>query len=158
MKTPALTRYGCVPAVIALGLLHVVGQIPAHAVEADDPLSKRALDARLRALCTEIQAALPVPDDGLLEAMGRAAAEHRRSEAEAAAAREALGKLQRAKGLVDHAKRKWIGGAEQGIAKAGEALRKAANDKEREAARQQLAHWQADKEAGIKSQHEGNKP
>ena len=151
MKTLGLPRYGCIPAVIACGLLHIAGRIPAHAVEADDPLSISALDARLRALRAEIQAALPVPDDRLLAAMDQAAADHRRSEAEAAAARESLGKLQSAKGLVDHAKRKWLGGAEQGIAKAGEALRKAANDKEREAARQQLAHWQADKEAGIKA-------
>lgn len=151
MKTPALPRYGRVPAVIACGILHVVGSIPAHAFEADDPLSQGALETRLRVLRGEIQAALPAPDATRLAAIEQAAAAQRRCEAEAAVAGDALGKLQSAKGLVDHAKRKWIGGAAQGIAKAEEALRRAAGEAEREAARQQLAHWQADKEAGIKA-------
>lgn len=151
MKLHPIPCHGGLPAIIACSLLQVAATVPARAAEPPDGLSQAGLDARLRALRAEIQAALPVPDAARLEAIEQAAAGQRRCEAEAAAARDALGKLQSAKGLVDHARRKWIGGAEEGIAKAAEALRKATSDAEREAARQQLAHWQADKEAGLKA-------
>ena len=52
---------------------------------------------------------------------------------------------------MDHAKGKWIGGAEKGIAQAEAALKKAATDAEREAAKKDLAKWQANKEDGIKA-------
>jgi hypothetical protein len=62
-----------------------------------------------------------------------------------------LGKVGTAKALVDHANGKWLGGAAKGIAAAEAALKKATNDAEREAAKKDLAKWQADKEAGLKA-------
>ena len=53
--------------------------------------------------------------------------------------------------MVDHAKGKWIGGAEKGIAQAEAALKKATTEAEREAAKKELAKWQANKEDGIKA-------
>ena len=52
---------------------------------------------------------------------------------------------------MDHAKGKWIGGAEKGIAEAEAALKKATTDAEREAAKKDLAKWQANKEDGLKA-------
>ena len=55
------------------------------------------------------------------------------------------------KALVEHAKGKWIGGAEKGIAQAEAALKKATTDAERDAAKKDLAKWQANKEDGLKA-------
>ena len=66
-----------------------------------------------------------------------------------AAAQQPLDKIEGAEGLVGHRKGKWIGGAEKGIAAAEAALKKATTDAEREAAKKDLAKWQADMEAGA---------
>ena len=60
-------------------------------------------------------------------------------------------RFKRQKALVDHAKGKWIGGAEKGIAEAEAALKKATTEAEREAAKKDLAKWQANKEDGLKA-------
>ena len=75
----------------------------------------------------------------------------RRPGPDANAAQQPLEKIEGAKALVGHAKGKWLGGAEQGIAAAAAALKKATTDAEREAAQKELAKWQADKEAGLKA-------
>ncbi|MGB1130190.1 MAG: hypothetical protein ACPG4K_09065, partial [Haloferula sp.] len=59
------------------------------------------------------------------------------------------GKVGQAKGLVDHAKGKWIGGAEQGIAKAKAQLKNAKTDDEKKAAEAELANWEKNKEEGL---------
>jgi len=53
--------------------------------------------------------------------------------------------------LVEHAKSKWIGGAEDAIASATDALKKATTDAERAAARKNLHAAQADREAGFQA-------
>ena len=73
------------------------------------------------------------------------------AEAQANAAQQSLSKIQGARALVDHAKGKWIGGAEKGIAAAEAALKKATTEAEREAAKKDLAKWQANKEDGLKA-------
>ena len=75
----------------------------------------------------------------------------KKAQAEADAAQKELGKINGAKALVDHAKGKWIGGAEKGIAQAEAALKKATTAAEREAAKKDLAKWQANKEDGLKA-------
>jgi hypothetical protein len=70
---------------------------------------------------------------------------------QANAAQAELGKIGGGKALIDHAKNKWIGGAEKGIAEAKEALGKATTDADREAANKKLAEWQANKEEGVKA-------
>ncbi|MCB9880074.1 MAG: hypothetical protein H6835_20975, partial [Planctomycetes bacterium] len=64
------------------------------------------------------------------------------------AAQKALGAVAAAQGLVNHAKGKWIGGAEKGIAAAQEKLRQAKTAAERAAATKELADWEENLNAG----------
>ena len=105
----------------------------------------------LKALQAEIGKAVPNVNEQNKTAFQKARGATKAAEAEANAAQQALGKIQGAKALVDHAKGKWIGGAEKGIAQAEAALKKATTEAEREAAKKDLAKWQANKEDGIKA-------
>jgi hypothetical protein len=105
----------------------------------------------LQSLKAEITPALPVADERKKAAFQEAREAVKKATAEATAAQQSLGKVQTAKALIDHAKGKWIGGAEKGIAQAEAALKKAATDADREAAKKDLAKWQANKEDGIKA-------
>ena len=106
---------------------------------------------QLKALQAEISKALPAVDEQKKAAYLKAREAEKAAEAELKAAQQGLGKIQTAQALVAHAKGKWIGGAEKGIAKAQEMLKKATTDAEREAAQKELAKWQANKEDGIKA-------
>jgi len=84
------------------------------------------------------------------EKVGNVAAE---AEAKAAAAQKELGQIGAAMGLIDHAKGKWIAGANKNIASAQEALKNAKTASEREAAKSSLVAAQknlADGEAALK--------
>jgi hypothetical protein len=103
----------------------------------------------LNALRAEIEKALPTVDPRLTADFQRAREALKKAEAEAEEAQKVFGKIGAAKGLVDHAKGKWIGGAEKGIAQAEAALKKATTDAERETAKAELAKWQKNKEDGL---------
>jgi len=105
----------------------------------------------LKALQAEITKALPVVVEQKKTALATAREATKAAEKAADTAQQALGKVQTAKALVDHAKGKWIGGAEKGIAQAEAALKKASTDAQREAAKKDLAKWQANKEDGLKA-------
>lgn len=105
----------------------------------------------LAALQAEIGKALPVVAESRKAALQKAREATLAAEAAAERAQAALGKIQGAKGLVEHAKGKWIGGADKGIAQAQAALKKATTEAEREAAKQDLARWQANREDGLKA-------
>ncbi len=105
----------------------------------------------LDALQKDIAKALPKIDEQKKAAYLKAREAEKAAEAEVKAAQDALSKVNTANALVDHAKGKWIGGAEKGIAQAEAALKKATTEAEREAAQKDLAKWQANKEAGIKA-------
>jgi len=107
--------------------------------------------AMLTALRAEIAKALPVVDEQRKSAYLKAREAERAAQALVNAAQQSLHKVQQAAALVDHAKGKWIGGAEKGIAAAEAALKKATTEAEREAARKELAKCQADKDAGLKA-------
>lgn len=129
-----------------------VSKRPASPVRnADGNVMGKPYEDQLASLQQEIKAALPTIGDAQRSALEKAREMTRAAEVEAKRTQEALGKLQSAKALVDHAKGKWIGGAEKGIAQAQAALEKARTDPEREAAKKNLAKWQADKEAGLKA-------
>jgi hypothetical protein len=102
-------------------------------------------------LQAEIDAALPKIDEPQKAAVQKVRDVVKVAEKEANATQQSLNKTKEAKALVDHAKGKWIGGAEKGIAQAEAALKKAATEAEREAAKKELAKWQANKEDGIKA-------
>lgn len=57
-------------------------------------------------------------------------------------AKKGMAEYNTAKALVGHAKGKWIGGANKGIAEASAKLKKAKTAAEKEAAQKELAHWQ----------------
>ena len=105
----------------------------------------------LKGLAAEVSKSLPVADERKKAAFQEAREAVKKATAEANAAQQPLNKIQTARALVDHAKGKWIGGAEKGIAQAEAALKKATTEAEREVAKKELAKWQADKEAGIKA-------
>ena len=83
----------------------------------------KQLEARYAATFTALQAeitkALPSVSEQKKAALQKARDAVKAAEAEANAAQQSLSKIQGAKGLVDHAKGKWIGGAEKGIAAGG---------------------------------------
>ena len=105
----------------------------------------------LKALQAEITKTLPVVVEQEKSALQKAREATKAAEKAADAAQQSMGKVQAAKGLVEHAKGKWIGGAEKGIVQAQAALKKATTDAQREAAKKELAKWQANKEDGIKA-------
>ncbi|MDT8390313.1 MAG: hypothetical protein RRC34_07375 [Lentisphaeria bacterium] len=119
------------------------------------PLSEtgQRLEARyaeqLETLKQEIVKALPTVDDQKKAAYMQARDTETAAEAELNEAGKLLGAIKAAQGAVGHAKGKWIGGAEKGIAETEAKLKKAATEAEREALMQELAKWRQNKEDGL---------
>ena len=157
MKLKKVSGIGCLVAVLTTGMSFGIAAAPAKNAKPQTPLTAdgERVQARystlLSALREEIAKELPKVDPAQLAALQKAVAEVKSAEAEASKAKDSLGKIQAAKGLVDHAKGKWIGGADKGIAQADAALKKATTDAQREAAKQDLAKWQANKADGLKA-------
>lgn len=107
--------------------------------------------ARLEALRTEIVAALPKLGEREKADYQKAIEAENEVEAQLARARAGLGEVGKAEGLVAHAKGKWIGGADKGIAGAQAQLQKAKTDAERKAAEDELAKWQKNREEGTQA-------
>jgi hypothetical protein len=105
----------------------------------------------LTALQAEIGRAVPVVDEAKKAAFQAAREVVKKAEAAVNAAQQQLGKVGTAEALVGHAKGKWIGGAEKGIAETGAALKKATTDDERKAAQDELEKWRKNKEDGLKA-------
>jgi hypothetical protein len=103
----------------------------------------------LDALVADIKKAIPTISEAKIAASTQARDAVQKATAEVEAAQAALGKISQGKTLIDHAKGKWIGGAEKGIAQAQEALKKATTDAEKAAAQKQLQVAEADKQAGL---------
>lgn len=106
---------------------------------------------QVKALQAEIAGALPKIDEPQKAAFVSARDAVKKAESALNAAQQQLGKIGTAKALVEHAKGKWIGGAEKGIAAATAALKKATTDAAREAAQKDQATWQKNKEDGLKA-------
>jgi len=110
-------------------------------------------EKQLTALKNEITGQLPTIEKQQTQAFANARAAEKAAEAKLKEAQDKLGKIRTAHALVGHAKGKWIGGANKGIAKANEMLNRAKTDTEKEAARKELAKWQqnlADGKAALK--------
>lgn len=108
-------------------------------------------ETQITSLKRDFDRVLPTPD-----ARGKAAyLEAREAETAAEArlkeAQERHAKYAQARGLVQHAKGTWIGGAERGITRAKESLKNAHNDEARKAAEKELAKWEKNKQAGLKA-------
>jgi len=124
---------------------------------AETPLTQtgQKLLERYTSMLTELRAgisrAVPTVHPQKKAAYLKALQAEKLAKAELEAAQKSLGKVATAQALVAHAKGKWIGGAERGIAQAQAKLKKATTEAEREAAKKELAKWRANREDGIKA-------
>ena len=154
ISLPHSLRPFCLLAALALSAPHLPAAakppLPAP-LTADGQRHLEKYSALLAAAQAEVTKALPKIDDGKKAALQKAREALKAAEAGANTAQQSQGKIQTAKALVEHAKGKWLGGAAKGIAAAEAALKKATSEAEREAAKKDLAKWQADKQAGLKA-------
>lgn len=118
--------------------------------DAGNKLLARYAD-QLKALQAELDKVLPKIDEQQKVALQKARDAVKKAATDANATQESAGKIQTAKELVEHAKGKWIGGAEKGIAAAEAAMKNATTDAQRDAAKNDLAKWQANKQDGLKA-------
>lgn len=134
-----------------------VGSACAAPKPAPSPLTPTGeqLRARYQATLTSLQAeiarSLPKVHEQNRSDLQAARQAVKKAKADLQVAQKPLDKLATAAALVGHAKGKWLGGAEKGIAAAEAAMKKATTEAQRETAKKQLAHWQADKAAGLKA-------
>jgi hypothetical protein len=124
---------------------------PAAALSNEGEKLKTEYAKMLAGLLADIKKAIPRISDAKKTAASQAQEAAQKATADSEAAQAELGKISQGKGLIDHAKGKWIGGAEKGIAQAQAALKKATNDTEKAAAKKDLAACEANKQEGIKA-------
>jgi hypothetical protein len=116
--------------------------LPAQRIEAE-------YAARLESLKAAIAKAVPAPNERKKAEYLAACQTEADAESALTAAKAREAEIAKARGLVAHAKGKWIGGAEKGIAGAKAKLARATTDVERQAAREELAKWEKNRQDGI---------
>ena len=113
------------------------------------------LQERYAGMLTKLQAdiskAVPTVDEQKKAAYAKAREAEKAAEAEVNAAQQRLGQVATAQALVNHAKGKWIGGADKGIAETQAKLKNATTEAERAAAQEELVKWQKNREDGLKA-------
>ena len=143
------------PAVMAIGTSSVWAAREKAAVETPLTEAGQKLLERYTGMFTELKAeiskAVPAVDEQKKSAYLKAREAEKAAEAEVKAAQQRLGKIATAQALVGHAKGKWIGGADKGIAMAQAKLKKASTEAERNAAQKELVKWRKNREDGIKA-------
>lgn len=130
-----------------LGLILGFGSLSALANPSSADLEAK-YSAELEALKTEISKSIPRADERKAKDLENARAEVAKATAAADEAAKAFGQIGSGKALVAHAKGKWIGGAEKGIAESKAAIANAKTPSEREAAEKKLAEWEKNKKDG----------
>lgn len=115
----------------------------------DGSVLEKKYSALLDDLKNEFARSLPKVNPATRKAYEQACSAVDQAAMLAGEAQKQLDALGAAKGLVDHARGKWIGGAEKGITAARDALEKATTDAQREAARAELAKWEQNKQDGL---------
>jgi hypothetical protein len=147
-----IMQTACFPKILSSGAGMILG-FAALAAEANPAAAslEAKYSAELEALKTEITRSLPRADERKTKALESARAEVLKAAVVAEAASKDLGQIGTGKALVGHAKGKWIGGADKGIADAKAALAKATNAAERAAAEKDLAKWEANRKEGEKA-------
>ncbi len=106
---------------------------------------------QLKALKAEITKALPALKQPKQDAYLKALEVERAAKAELVAAQQRMGEVQAARALVAHAKGKWIGGADKGIAQAKAKLKAATTAAERKAAQEELVKWEENRKDGVEA-------
>ena len=155
MKANNLLVMTCLLAVTSLGVVNVSAAPKKAGPETPLTAEGEALVAKYGGMLTVLQAeigkAVPNVNEQEKTTLQKAREATKAALEEANAKEQSLNKVDGAKALVDHAKVKWIGDAVKNITKAEAALQKASTEAEREAAKKDLAKWQANKEDGIKA-------
>ena len=105
--------------------------------------------AQLDALKGEISAQLPNVSDAKKTSYVAGREAEKTATAKIAELEKTMAEIVKAEALVGHAKGKWIGGADKGIAGAQAKLKKASSDAERKAAEEELLKWQKNREDGV---------
>jgi len=141
---------GLTCAVMALGC----SQRPSDADVGKGPVDAKTLEAELEALRDDIINSLPAASEEKLAAYRKACDAASAAIVELDSIRQHFRDIDNARGLVGHAKRKWIGGADNGIAKAQEMLKAATTDAERQAAEAELKKWQENRQEGVDALNE----
>lgn len=128
--------------------------------EAPAPLSNdgqrmmKTYEKDLETIREGVKRALPKIDPRLQSNLERANKAVVEATAAAEAAKKNLGAIDSARGLVGHAKNKWIRDADRGIEKATAALKDAKDAGAREAAKQELANWEQNRKEGLQALEE----
>lgn len=104
---------------------------------------------QLESLKNEITQALPKVTEQAKSAYEKAREVEIAAEAAVAEAQKRVDSIRNAEGAVNHAKGKWIGGADKGIKEATAKIKSAKTDAEREAAEKELANWQKNRQDGL---------
>lgn len=108
----------------------------------------------LSELKSDISQRLPELTDQQLSTYNAAREAEKAAVNQLEAAQKQMGEIATAKALVGHAKGKWIGGADKGIAEAKAKLEKATTDDERSFAQQELEKWEKNREDGVAALNE----
>jgi hypothetical protein len=153
MKKKLFGTFLTIPIVMALGTAHLSAANKEPVIQV--PLSEAGL--RMEAQCTDLLAvlkekiskALPAQNQQRKSAYLKAVEAEVVAKAAIDAAKTGQSALAKAQGLVNHAKGKWIGGADKGIAAAKAMQAKASTDAERVAAQNELTKWEKNREEGI---------
>jgi len=151
----AKTMIGICGALIAMAIGTMSVSAAKKKVVVETPLTEagQRLQARYSGMLTDLQAeiskAVPAVDEQKKAAYLKAREAEKAAEAEVTAAQQRLGMIATAQALVGHAKGKWIGGADKGIAMTQAKLKNATTEAERNAAREELVKWQKNREDGI---------
>ena len=103
----------------------------------------------LAELKANISKALPKVNEQKNAAYVKARDAEKAAEAGVKATQQRMGEIDTAKALVGHAKEKWIGEADKGIAAAKAKFERAATQADRQAAQQELVKWQKNREDGV---------
>ncbi|MBT3198582.1 MAG: hypothetical protein HN350_01580 [Phycisphaerales bacterium] len=103
----------------------------------------------LTALKADLSKSLPAVSEQKKTAYLNARNAEKTAEAAVTTAQKNFGMISKGQALVGHAKGKWIGGADKGIAATTEKLKNATTDAERETLQAELAKWQKNREDGY---------
>ncbi|MDA1264905.1 MAG: hypothetical protein O2816_07500 [Planctomycetota bacterium] len=140
-------RTNTIAKLLILMVAHAIGTASAWA--ANEPDDEARYAGQLEELRAELTEAVPTLKErkqaDYLEAHGAEKA----AKADIVAAQQRLGEVQTAAALVAHAKGKWIGGADRGIAQANAQLEAATTSAEREAAQAELVKWEQNRVDGV---------
>ncbi len=150
-----LLHFICMLAALVLGTADLSAKPKGR--QPETPLSDagKKLEAKyadkLKDLKAELVRGIPKISEQKQKAFDQATEATKLAQENAAAAAAEFGKIGSGKALIDHAKGKWIGGADKEIAAAKDALSKASSSADREAAKKRLEKAEANREEGVKA-------